>query len=287
MSDSTSQPWQMLAFQQFKSDCALLFKVWTEFSAICFWEFYVSNHLLIYLCRNLYDLLFDGHKLTLHSFSCLSCHPWKPLQFPTNEAAASTAQRVVEIVAIVARIGHGGFPPLEAIKGKLLTTLVNFQWALYNPTKIDHCKKDIVKVKRMFFWGERGSYKKSNMASIHSSIFFIDKFFVGLISMFKCRGSTPFDFSLRVVFHSPPMHAWILDDVYIGNPERKTIGWSPKKWSPHVQLEIDIQIRIQVSSQETCGCKPKNSGLHPPPKKMSCNVFLGFGVLNFWDIHIS
>lgn len=40
----------------------------------------------------------------------------KILQFPTNEAPASTAQRVVDIVAIVATIGHAGFPPLEAIK---------------------------------------------------------------------------------------------------------------------------------------------------------------------------
>jgi len=49
----------------------------------------------------------------------------------------------VHIVAIVATIGHAGFPPLEAIKGKLLTTmLVNFQGALYNTTKIDHCKKE-------------------------------------------------------------------------------------------------------------------------------------------------
>ena len=67
----------------------------------------------------------------------------KILQFPTNEAPASTARRVVDIVANVATIGHAGFPPLEAIKGKLLTTiLVKFQGALYNPTKIDHCKKE-------------------------------------------------------------------------------------------------------------------------------------------------
>lgn len=38
---------------------------------------YLSNHLLLlYLHRNLYDLLFDGHKLTLHSFFVV-CRPWK------------------------------------------------------------------------------------------------------------------------------------------------------------------------------------------------------------------
>ena len=79
----------------------------------------------------------------------------KTLQFPTNEAPASTAQRVVDIVAIVATIGHAGFPPLEAIKGKLLTTMwVNFQGALYNPTEIHHCKKDSKILKGCFLLGK-------------------------------------------------------------------------------------------------------------------------------------
>lgn len=99
MSDSTSQPWQMLAVSKLSQFSELLFRVWKEFSAFFSESFvtksdvyiyiyiskYLSNHLLLlYLYRNLYDLLFDGHKLTLHSFFVV-CRPWKPSNFqPTK-----------------------------------------------------------------------------------------------------------------------------------------------------------------------------------------------------------